>query len=70
MISKLFKNVYANVVVKLCRKSNNKRKIVQPIRFLLQIKVTNLYNSLNEKQNYRITVLGDNALENINNIRT
>lgn len=65
MISKLFKNVYANVVVKLCRKSNNKRKIVQPIRFLLQIKVTNLYNSLNEKQNYRITVLGDNALENI-----
>lgn len=65
MISKLFKNVYANVVVKLCRKSNNKRKIVQPIRFLLQIKVTNLYNSLNEKQNYGITVLGDNALENI-----
>ena len=65
MISKLFKNVYANVVVKLCRKSNNKRKIVQPIRFLLQIKVTNLYDSLNEKQNYRITVLGDNALENI-----
>lgn len=65
MISKLFKNVYANAVVKLCRKSNNKRKIVQPIRFLLQIKVTNLYNSLNEKQNYRITVLGDNALENI-----
>lgn len=65
MISKLFKNVYANVVVKLCRKSNNKRKILQPIRFLLQIKVTNLYDSLNEKQNYRITVLGDNALENI-----
>lgn len=65
MISKLFKNVYANVVVKLCRKSNNKRKIVQPIRFLLQIKVTNLHNSLNEKQNYGITVLGDNALENI-----
>ena len=57
--------MYANVVVKLCRKSNNKRKIVQPIRFLLQIKVTNLYNSLNEKQNYGITVLGDNALENI-----
>lgn len=65
MISKLFKNVYANVVVKLCRKSNSKRKIVQPVRFLLQIKVTNLYNSLNEKQNYRITVLEDNALENI-----
>ena len=65
MISKLFKNVYANVVVKLCRKSNNKRKILQPIRFLLQIKVTNLYDSLNEKQNYRITVLGDNTLENI-----
>ena len=57
--------MYANVVVKLCRKSNNKRKIVQPIRFLLQIKVTNLHNSLNEKQNYGITVLGDNALENI-----
>ena len=65
MISKLFKNVYVNVVVKLCRKSNNKRKILQPIRFLLQIKVANLYDSLNEKQNYRITVLGDNALENI-----
>ena len=57
--------MYTNVVVKLCRKSNNKRKILQPIRFLLQIKVTNLYDSLNEKQNYRITVLGDNALENI-----
>lgn len=65
MISKLFKNVYASVVVKLCRKSNSIRKIVQPVRFLLQIKVTNLYNSLNEKQNYRITVLEDNALENI-----
>ena len=65
MISKLFKNVYASVVVKLCRKSNSIRKIVQPVRFLLQIKVTNLYNSLNDKQNYRITVLEDNALENI-----